>query len=269
MSDIEVCEHAIAEGAIRGLAPVSEVQTLFNSKARSWEKKYGPGGGKLYSRLELFTVQLSGLCPPPARIFDLGCGTGEMAAATGQMGYEVSACDIAENMLKVARDNWAGVPVEWLCLKPGWTVLPFKDSTFEAIVSSSVFEYLVDVEGVVGELARVLRPEGILIFSIPNPYNRIRKMEGWFRSGFFTHFLPRLVCGVQPVKSYLTYLRLSRNRFSATQWESILRTAGLEAVDRRDLSEVGWREHANSPLIVVAVKKTAPSRLQPVRSVGS
>jgi len=186
-----------------------------------------------------------------------------MAAAMGRVGYEVTACDIAENMLEVARKSWAGIPVEWLSLKPGWTVLPFKDPCFDAIVSASVFEYLVDVERVVEELARVLRPEGVLIFSIPNPCNRIRKMEEWLCSGFFSRALPPLFCSVRPLKSYLTYLRVSRNRFGAAWWESILSAAGFEPVDKREFSEDPWLEKSGSPLVLLAARKVATGPAHP------
>ena len=241
---------------------VSDVQTLFNGKAHAWQYKYGPGG-KLDSRLARFTARLSALCPPPARILDLGCGTGEISAAIGQGGYQVTACDIAERMLEVARNNWAGIPVEWLSLRSGWTVLPFKGLRFDAIVSSSVFEYLLDVEGVARELARVLRPGGVLIFSVPNPCNRIRKFEERLRSAFFSRTLNPMFLRVRPVKSYLTYLRVSRNRFGAAQWESILSNAGFQPVDKKEFSETRWLEGSDFPLVLLTAKKVVTSRPYP------
>lgn len=237
----------------------SDVQTLFNGKARTWQNKYGPGG-RLNSRLEHFATRLVELCPPPARVLDLGCGTGELAAVINRMGYEVTACDFAEGMLDVARNNWRDVPVEWFSLKPGWTVLPFKGPMFDAVVSSSVFEYLVNVGGVVRELARVLRPGGILIFTVPNPCNRIRKFEELLRSAFFSRAFHPMFCRVRPVKSYLTYLRVSRNRFGAKLWESILNKEGFVPDDEREFSEKRWFEGADFPLVLLVARKVATNR---------
>lgn len=236
----------------------SDVQTLFNSKARCWQSKYGPGGA-LNSRLEQFTNRLSGLCLPPGNILELGCGTGEFATAICQEGYRVTACDIAEDMLEVARHQWTGIPVEWLTLKPDWTRLPFEDRSFDAIVSSSVFEYLVDLRRALMELARVLRPGGVLIFSVPNPYNRTRKLEAWFQTIFLSRMFMPLLYRIRGLKSYLTYLQLSQNRFMADRWESILDAAGFRPMNKREFSHERWVEQSTKPLILLAVKKVTTS----------
>jgi glycosyltransferase involved in cell wall biosynthesis len=156
----------------------SEVRALFNRKAHCWQSKYGLEG-KLNFRVELFTGRLSQLCVPPSKILDLGCGTGEIAAAISHGGNAVTACDFAEEMIEVARSNHAETSVQWVCLEPDWKDLPFTDGSFDAVIASSVFEYLVDVPRVAAELARVLRPEGVLLLTVPNPYNVARQLEAW------------------------------------------------------------------------------------------
>jgi len=49
-------------------------------------------------------------------------------------------------------------------------VLPFRDQTFDVVVSRSVFEHLRDPFAVFAELSRVLKPRGKLIFTTPNKY---------------------------------------------------------------------------------------------------
>ena len=54
--------------------------------------------------------------------------------------------------------------------------------SFDGIVASSVFEYLDDVPRVAAELSRVLRPEGVLLLTVPNPCNFMRKLEARLQS---------------------------------------------------------------------------------------
>jgi ubiquinone/menaquinone biosynthesis C-methylase UbiE len=173
------------------------------------------------------------------------------------MGYPVIACDFAEKMIDVARSSHTGTSVQWVCLQPDWEVLPFADSSFDGIVASSVFEYLLDVPRVAAELARVVRPGGSLLLTVPNPGNSVRELEAWLQSRLLHHRLPPLLCRVQRIDSYTTYLRLSRNRFAGEQWESLLTAAGFVAWDKNDFSEDAWRRQSKAPLILLAVKRVA------------
>jgi ubiquinone/menaquinone biosynthesis C-methylase UbiE len=231
-----------------------DVRTLFNLKAGSWQSKYGRSG-KLNARLERFTARLAELSPPPATILDFGCGTGDMAAAIDGMGYRVAACDIAERMIEVARGTHTGTGVEWTCLKTDWKVLPFTDGSFDGILASSVFEYLVDVQHVAAELSRVLLPGGILLLTVPNPFSYVRKLEAWFRRIVSNPHLSSLLNKVRYIDSYAAYLLLSRNRFSGDGWRSVLRSAHFAVLDESDFSSDAWRRQAKAPLILLAVKR--------------
>ena len=48
--------------------------------------------------------------------------------------------------------------------------LPFRSGSFDVVVSRSVVEHLSNPDGVFGEISRVLRPGGRVIFTTPNKY---------------------------------------------------------------------------------------------------
>ena len=248
-------EFASVQGrGYTGTGTANDVRTLFNQKARFWRNKYG-ANATLHSRVEQFTVRLSKVCLPSSQILDLGCGTGDIAAAIGHRGYQVTACDFAEEMIDIARSSHNGAGVKWVCLKPDWEVLPFGDGSFDGIVASSVFEYLVDVQRVAAELARVLRPEGVLLLTVPNPFSPARKREAWLQSILSNHRLSLMLRRIQRIDLYTSYLRISRNRFQGEQWESVLMAADFAALDRRDFSEDTWRKQATAPLVLLTVKR--------------
>jgi SAM-dependent methyltransferase len=195
----------------------------------------------------------------------LGCGTGQIAAAIDQMGYRVTACDFAEDMIDIARRHHAGTAVKWVCLKPDWKVLPFENGSFDGIVASSVFEYLVDVRSVAAELSRVLRAGGVLLLTVPNPFNPVRRIEGLLQS-VLSRQRRWLLQRVQRIHSYALYLQLSRNRFEGHVWQSMLGGAHFAAVDDADFSDQAWRRRLGAPLILLAVKKIATRPPRPVEA---
>lgn len=105
---------------------------------------------------------------PAEKILDVGVGPGflaaEMAREVGPSG-RISGIDISEPMLAMARER---------CSKPGApatvdfqladaTKLPFPDGSFDAVVSTQVYEYVPDVDAALGEARRVLRTGGRLL----------------------------------------------------------------------------------------------------------
>ena len=96
----------------------------------------------------------------------------------------------------------------------------------------------------------MLKPEGILLLTVPNPFNFVRKLEGWLQSMLSNHRLPSLLQRVRRVDTYTTYLRLSRNRFRGDRWESVLNGAGFVALHERFLKSclVGAGQEPVGPL---------------------
>ena len=98
------------------------------------------------------------------RVLDVGSGPGhqaiELSPMVGPSG-RVDGVDISESMLRIARARCEGVRnVEF---HEGDALhLPFPDATFDAVMSSMVFEYLPDVPGALREVHRVLKPGGRL-----------------------------------------------------------------------------------------------------------
>jgi ubiquinone/menaquinone biosynthesis C-methylase UbiE len=104
---------------------------------------------------------------PPARILDVGCGTGRL---TRRLDFEfahavVTGCDFSHGMLRQARARSPS-----LALVHGDAQrLPFADASFDAVVSTEAFHWFPDPDAALAEFHRVLAPPGRLLVAFVNP----------------------------------------------------------------------------------------------------
>jgi len=99
----------------------------------------------------------------PGSLIDVGCGTGAHTAAFAARGWEVVGVDIAEELLARARER--GVEV----VTADAAALPFADASFDAAVSMWTHTDVDDFDAVLGEVRRVLRPDGRLVYLGAHP----------------------------------------------------------------------------------------------------
>ena len=121
---------------------------------------------------------------PPARILDVGCGTGLLACEFAARGYDVTGADPAAAMLAVARARPGGDQVRWVqASAAGLDTAAGLDpgTSFDLIVMTGhVFQLLLedrDVRAALRTLARHLAPGGRLAFETRNP--AVREWQDW------------------------------------------------------------------------------------------
>jgi SAM-dependent methyltransferase len=97
------------------------------------------------------------------RILDLGSGSGHGTAELGGAGACVVGVD------RIAPDAASRCAAEGTCFaRADLRSLPFRDATFDLIVSFQVIEHLEDPSGYLDAIARLLKPEGLAILTTPN-----------------------------------------------------------------------------------------------------
>jgi SAM-dependent methyltransferase len=111
---------------------------------------------------------------PGRRVLDVGCGTGRHSFASWKSGASVVAFDIAiDDLNDVAATGKAMVEAGEVESLEGGAVggdayhLPFCDQSFDVVVVSEVFEHLADDLAAMRECARVLRPDGVFVVTVP------------------------------------------------------------------------------------------------------
>lgn len=96
---------------------------------------------------------------PSLDILDVGAGSGWQAARLAELGHRVSAVDIETS----AYAHETFFPVS---MYDGKT-LPFPAGSFDVVVSSNVLEHVSGLEGLLDEMRRVLRTDGVAVHVLP------------------------------------------------------------------------------------------------------
>jgi SAM-dependent methyltransferase len=215
-----------------------QVRALFDVKAGGWPAKYG-SDGRLTGRLAQLARAVRALTPAGGELLDLGCGSGELARTLAADGYGVTGCDIAPAMVRQATAADRERAVRWIQLAPRWEALPLAAGSLDTVVAASVLEYVRDPAPVLAECARVLRPGGVLLCTVPNVAHPVRWLE-WplrlaARSPAGTAALAALASGSagRHAAEYLSYLRISCQRRRTSWWRRTGRRAGFELLPRR------------------------------------
>ena len=99
------------------------------------------------------------------RVLDLGCRDGTLTRFYAA-GNEVIGVDIDRAALAQCKRE-LGIQTRWADVTTG---LPFEDESFDVVVASELLEHVGWPEVVVREVARVLRPGGIFVGSVPNAF---------------------------------------------------------------------------------------------------
>jgi ubiquinone/menaquinone biosynthesis C-methylase UbiE len=127
--------------------------------------------GRLHHEIADRTAEVAlAVAPSPAQILDVGCGTGyllRLLAARCPEAAELAGVDPAPGMIKVAAASGApGAPGgdERLKFSAGVAEqLPYRDGSFDLVVSATSFDHWSDQLAGLRECHRVLVPGGHLV----------------------------------------------------------------------------------------------------------
>ncbi len=149
----------------------------FNAAADSYDaasslQKYV--GEQLFERLDLMKLG-------PEIILDLGSGPGQLAKALAKKfpAARIVQLDIAEKMLTMSRKNAKRFFSRQLYVCADADSLPIKDQSTEFVFSNLMLQWSQDPDGLLNELARVIRPKGLFIFSTLGPDTLRELRESW------------------------------------------------------------------------------------------
>jgi SAM-dependent methyltransferase len=114
----------------------------------------------------------------PARLLDIGAGTGRDAAGFAALGYDVVAAEPTDEMREGGKRLHAAARIEWLGDGlPELGVLRGRGDSFDVVMMTAVWMHLDEAERWRGmpNVASLLRPQGLLAMTLrygPVPFGR-------------------------------------------------------------------------------------------------
>ncbi len=182
----------------------------------------------------------------PAPVYDLGCGDGQFASVT------------FDQQIDAGLDPWHG-PVHAARRLGAYRMLveadgsraPFPEAHFASGLSNSVLEHIPDVEAVLAETARILKPGAPFLFCVPN--------RSFTRNLSVARFLERI--GLKPLASlyrrFFNWISRHAHCDDPDLWSTRLKAAGfdLEAYwnyfSPAALAALEWGHYFGLPSLIV------------------
>jgi 2-polyprenyl-6-hydroxyphenyl methylase/3-demethylubiquinone-9 3-methyltransferase len=125
------------------------------------------------------------------RVLDVGCGGGYLAEWCARAGAVVSGVDLSASTIETARRHAAAAGLDISYAVADGTALPFRDASFDAVLSSDFLEHVsAQLDAVIREQARVLRGGGMLGFETVNRTWQARAVLVWLGEGLLRQIPP-------------------------------------------------------------------------------
>ncbi len=178
----------------QGEEKTARVRTMFDTIAPRYDLVNRVITLGLDTRWRRATVRALGL-GGGSSVLDLACGTGDLGRIGAGSGLRMVGVDLSLGMLRAGAGRRTDAPVE-----ADGSALPFADSAFDGVVCGYALRNFTDLDAVLAETARVLRPGGRLaVLEVSAPSG------GWLRIGhevWFAHVVPRIGAVLSDAAAY-------------------------------------------------------------------
>jgi len=139
----------------------------YNSLAEAYDKKNATGlANAFYERPAIIS-----LIPKNINnkiVVDAGCGSGTLSQHLEQQGAAVIAFDYSKALIKLAKKRLKTTNIRVANLSEPLDFI--EDNSVDVVVSSLVLHYIENWTPVFNEFNRILKKDGVIIFSIHHPH---------------------------------------------------------------------------------------------------
>lgn len=154
---------------------------------------------------QYFRLALMNIPTDSKAVLDIGCGEGVFVNFAAKNGRKVSGIDISEKAIEAGKTSFGGIPLYKGDIYNLPEELERLRGKFDAVTAFEVIEHLEDPLSFLNESGKLLKPDGLLIASVPN------------RDRF-------------PMREFIDYPPHHLTRWNRTSLERLFESAGFEKV---------------------------------------
>ncbi|NVK22186.1 MAG: malonyl-ACP O-methyltransferase BioC [Kangiellaceae bacterium] len=159
----------------------NDIAQSFSQAAKSYDQSaffQRIAGERLMERLDYFKLT-------PKHILDLGCGTGYFSRQLTKRypDAQVTGVDFAQGMVQWCQQQ--SQSETYLCADA--CQLPFESNSVDLIFSNLTFQWIEDLPQLFHELNRVIKPNGLLLFTTLGPDTLYELKQSWAAVDDYKH----------------------------------------------------------------------------------
>ena len=198
-------EYAVIDGKNNVASDKRAIAKSFGGAAGSYNSVTGLQRNIGDALLELLKEYRS--VSTDEHVLDIGCGTGYLVSQLRRDVGDFYALDIAQGMLQVAKQTGneqnrsaqelGNSKVHYICADA--EAIPLKASTVDIVVSNFAIQWCPNKSLLFEEVARVLRPGGVFVFSMPGT-DTLRELKASWQKADPNHSHVNQFCGVQEIE---------------------------------------------------------------------
>ena len=188
----------------------------------------------------------------PRNFLDVGTGSGMLLRSVRAVYGDIFAvgADLSIGMSRIARENLQA-EVSTPIVTADADYLPFASGSFDMVVSTSTFQWVIDLSQAFMEAFRVLRPGGIFSFSLFGE-ETLHELRNSYQ---------RALLSIDPGKDDPTHVF-----FSDVEVASALKKAGF--TDTRITKEQDIELHSDVPALLRSLKRIGAGNASPITHHG-
>ncbi|MFM8330747.1 MAG: class I SAM-dependent methyltransferase [Candidatus Methylumidiphilus sp.] len=178
------------------------------------------------------------------KVIDIGCGAGTQAIVWARKGYQVSAVDVSERLIDVAKERAAKVGVAVDFKVGSASRLPFAAESMDICLMPELLEHVPDWLTALEECSKVLKPGGMLFVSTSNALCPVQDEYALPMYSWYPGFIKR-ICEQKAITTHRHWVKYATypavNWFSNPGLSKTLSQMGFTCYDRFDMMDLSGK----------------------------